>query len=97
MRARTSTRSGKSVTQKLNKRNKGHAAAENIGRAFTIAAPPATSRPGQCGRCDGYILEGMLDFYVKKMQKKKGKHGDAATAAICSRGGGVVVVLLDVS
>merc|ERR1712216_810726 len=30
------------------------------------------SRPGQCGRCDGYILEGKeLDFYVKKMQKKK--------------------------
>merc|ERR1711879_693898 len=33
-----------------------------------------SSRPGQCGRCDGYILEGKeLDFYVKKMQKKKGK------------------------
>lgn len=33
-----------------------------------------TSRPGQCGRADGYILEGKeLDFYVKKMAKKKGK------------------------
>jgi small subunit ribosomal protein S8e len=33
-----------------------------------------TSRPGQCGRCDGYILEGReLEFYLKKMQKKKGK------------------------
>jgi len=32
-----------------------------------------TSRPGQCGRCDGYILEGKeLAFYAKKMQKKKG-------------------------
>ena len=32
------------------------------------------SRPGQCGRCDGYILEGKeLEFYVKKMQKKKSK------------------------
>lgn len=30
------------------------------------------SRPGQCGRCDGYILEGReLEFYVRKMQKKK--------------------------
>jgi small subunit ribosomal protein S8e len=30
------------------------------------------SRPGQCGRCDGYILEGKeLEFYLRKMQKKK--------------------------
>lgn len=29
---------------------------------------------GQCGRVDGYILEGKeLEFYVKKLQKKKGK------------------------
>ncbi len=28
----------------------------------------------QCGRADGYILEGKeLEFYLKKMQKKKGK------------------------
>merc|ERR1739848_722412 len=32
------------------------------------------SRPGQCGRADGYILEGAeLEFYVKKMKTKKGK------------------------
>lgn len=31
-----------------------------------------SSRPGQSGRCDGYILEGKeLEFYMKKMQKKK--------------------------
>ncbi|KAL0215212.1 hypothetical protein P9112_007396 [Eukaryota sp. TZLM1-RC] len=30
-----------------------------------------SSRPGQCGRADGYILEGdELTFYVKKMSKK---------------------------
>jgi len=30
-----------------------------------------TSRPGQCGRCDGVILEGPeLAFYQKMMQKK---------------------------
>ena len=30
-----------------------------------------TSRPGQTGRCDGYILEGPeLAFYQKQMQKK---------------------------
>lgn len=37
------------------------------------------SRPGQCGRCDGYILEGKeLEFYMKKIQKKKGKGAGAA-------------------
>merc|ERR1712085_41986 len=31
-----------------------------------------SSRPGQTGRCDGYILEGEeLAFYKKKLQKKK--------------------------
>jgi len=30
------------------------------------------SRPGQTGRVDGYILEGIeLEFYLKKIQKKK--------------------------
>lgn len=33
-----------------------------------------SSRPGQCGRCDGYLLEGKeLEFYTKVMQKKKAK------------------------
>jgi small subunit ribosomal protein S8e len=33
-----------------------------------------SSRPGQSGRADGYILEGPeLEFYVKKMKTKKGK------------------------
>merc|ERR1712050_207207 len=32
------------------------------------------SRPGQTGRCDGYILEGKeLDFYVRKLKAKKTK------------------------
>lgn len=31
-----------------------------------------SSRPGQCGRADGYLLEGKeLEFYSKAMQKKK--------------------------
>eukprot|EP00003_Mantamonas_plastica_P003391 TRINITY_DN1269_c0_g1_i1.p1 TRINITY_DN1269_c0_g1~~TRINITY_DN1269_c0_g1_i1.p1 ORF type:complete len:259 (+),score=44.05 TRINITY_DN1269_c0_g1_i1:362-1138(+) len=30
------------------------------------------SRPGQCGRADGYLLEGKeLEFYKKKLEKKK--------------------------
>jgi len=33
-----------------------------------------SSRPGQTGRADGYILEGKeLEFYLRKMQKKKEK------------------------
>merc|ERR1712039_213334 len=33
-----------------------------------------SSRPGQCGRADGYVLEGReLDFYLKKIQDKKNK------------------------
>jgi len=39
-----------------------------MGRLYAAIA----SRPGQSGRCDGYILEGKeLDFYLKKLSKKK--------------------------
>ncbi|CAJ0833807.1 12938_t:CDS:2 [Entrophospora sp. SA101] len=39
-----------------------------IGRLYAIIS----SRPGQCGRADGYILEGKeLEFYVKKIKAKK--------------------------
>ncbi|KZV98560.1 40S ribosomal protein S8 [Exidia glandulosa HHB12029] len=34
-----------------------------------------SSRPGQSGRCDGYILEGQeLEFYVRKLRSTKQKH-----------------------
>ncbi|KAJ9594285.1 hypothetical protein L9F63_014290 [Diploptera punctata] len=33
-----------------------------------------SSRPGQCGRADGYLLEGKeLEFYMRKIKAKKGK------------------------
>ena len=33
-----------------------------------------SSRPGQCGRADGYILEGKeLEFYLRKIKAKKGR------------------------
>ncbi|PSR96253.1 40S ribosomal protein [Actinidia chinensis var. chinensis] len=45
---------------------------EQFGSGRLLAA--ISSRPGQCGRCDGYILEGKeLEFYMKKIQRKKGK------------------------
>lgn len=38
------------------------------GRLYAIIS----SRPGQSGRCDGYILEGKeLEFYLKKIKSKK--------------------------
>ena len=41
---------------------------------FFIILACISSRPGQSGRCDGYILEGKeLDFYLKKLKTKKGK------------------------
>ena len=40
----------------------------DTGRLFACIS----SRPGQCGRCDGFILEGKeLEFYVKRMARKK--------------------------
>jgi len=40
------------------------------GRVLACVA----SRPGQVGRCDGYILEGKeLEFYLRKIKAKKGK------------------------
>jgi len=45
----------------------------NSGRLYACVS----SRPGQSGRCDGYILEGLeLKFYLKHM-KKKGKKASA--------------------
>ena len=42
----------------------------NTGRLYACIA----SRPGQSGRCDGYIPEGKeLEFYLKKIKMKKSK------------------------
>ncbi|EEH55651.1 uncharacterized protein MICPUCDRAFT_34143 [Micromonas pusilla CCMP1545] len=69
------------LKRKLRDRNNKHAVPANVDTQFSTGRLYAlvTSRPGQCGRCDGYILEGKeLDFYVKKMQKKK--HATKETA-----------------
>merc|ERR1712004_478070 len=45
---------------------------EQFGQGRLLAR--VSSRPGQCGRCDGYILEGKeLEFYVRKLKAKKTK------------------------
>ncbi|KAI8977585.1 40S ribosomal protein S8 [Mycotypha africana] len=44
----------------------------NAGRLYAVIA----SRPGQSGRCDGYILEGKeLEFYLRKIKVRKQNHG----------------------
>ncbi|GFZ20089.1 ribosomal protein S8e family protein [Actinidia rufa] len=49
-----------------------HRIEEQFGAGRLLAC--ISSRPGQCGRADGYILEGKeLEFYMKKIQRKKGK------------------------
>ncbi|CAH9107943.1 unnamed protein product [Cuscuta epithymum] len=69
------------VARKLEQRQKDHKIDPHIEEQFAggrlLAA--IASRPGQCGRADGYILEGKeLEFYMKKLQKKKGKAGGGA-------------------
>ncbi|KAL1534087.1 40S ribosomal protein [Salvia divinorum] len=68
------------VQRKLEKRQQDRKIDSHIEEQFgggrLLAA--ISSRPGQCGRCDGYILEGKeLEFYMKKLQKKKGKGASA--------------------
>jgi len=64
----------KHAHRKYSQRNTGHVLDANLKEQFTAGRLYAciASRPGQSGRCDGYILEGQeLDFYLKKMTKKK--------------------------
>lgn len=62
------------VKRKLKQRLQTRKLDHNLAEQFTTGRLLAciSSRPGQAGRCDGYILEGKeLEFYIKKLQKKK--------------------------
>jgi small subunit ribosomal protein S8e len=70
------TKKSNHVQRKLEKRQQGRTLDPHIEEQFSSGRLLAciSSRPGQCGRADGYILEGKeLEFYMKKLQKKKGK------------------------
>lgn len=65
---------GKSAQQKLKRRVKDRVIDPHVEEQFLQGRLLAciASRPGQSGRCDGYILEGKeLDFYKKKLTKKR--------------------------
>ena len=64
----------KHVLAIIKKRQESRKIDANVAEQFTAGRLLAciSSRPGQSGRADGYILEGKeLEFYVKKMEKKK--------------------------
>ena len=63
-----------SVTKKIATRQDGRVLDPNVNAQFDTGRLYAciSSRPGQCGRCDGFVLEGKeLEFYVKRMARKK--------------------------
>ena len=63
-----------SVTKKIAGRQDAKVLDPNLNSQFDTGRLLAciSSRPGQCGRCDGFVLEGKeLDFYVKRMARKK--------------------------
>lgn len=69
------TGKSKHVVRKLEERQKTRTLDPALDDAFASGRLLAciSSRPGQSGRCDGYILEGKeLDFYSKKLKQKKG-------------------------
>jgi len=62
------------VQKKHQTRQEGRTLDPNINSQFDTGRLLAciSSRPGQCGRCDGFVLEGKeLEFYVKRMARKK--------------------------
>merc|ERR1712109_23556 len=64
------------LQRKIDGRKPGAKLDQHLEEQFTSGRLLAciSSRPGQSGRCDGYILEGKeLDFYLKKLKTKRGK------------------------
>ncbi len=63
------------VIRKLSERTKTRVLDPALEEQFVSGKLYAaiSSRPGQSGRCDGYVLEGKeLEFYTRQLKKKKG-------------------------
>ena len=62
------------LKRKIADRKKDSTVEQHVMEQFAVGKLYAriASRPGQCGRADGYILEGKeLEFYLKKIKSKK--------------------------
>merc|ERR1711935_450850 len=74
--ARAETKRSKHLEAKLKHNAAGRIIDPRVADQFNSGRLLAciSSRPGQSGRSDGYILEGKeLEFYNKQLDKKKGK------------------------
>ena len=72
--ARDDSKRSNSVKRKIEGLNKDRQIDQKVADQFNGGRLYAciSSRPGQSGRVDGYILEGKeLDFYLKKLERKK--------------------------
>merc|ERR1711920_1143049 len=72
--ARAEAKHGDKYAKKMADRKKDLSTDKKVLDQFTSGKLLAciSSRPGQSGRCDGYILEGKeLEFYLKKIERKK--------------------------
>ena len=72
--ARAETKRSKHIEATLKHAGAKRVIDSKVAEQFTSGRLYAciSSRPGQSGRCDGYILEGKeLEFYTKKMEKRK--------------------------
>eukprot|EP00252_Welwitschia_mirabilis_P012768 TRINITY_DN2824_c0_g2_i1.p1 TRINITY_DN2824_c0_g2~~TRINITY_DN2824_c0_g2_i1.p1 ORF type:complete len:221 (+),score=58.98 TRINITY_DN2824_c0_g2_i1:209-871(+) len=79
----TEEKKSQHVLRKLKKRQEDHKLDPHFEEQFASGRLLAAiaSRPGQCGRADGYLLEGKeLEFYTRKLQKKKSKGASGATS-----------------
>ena len=74
--AKAETKRSRHLKAKLKQAASGRVIDQKVADQFNSGRLLAciSSRPGQSGRLDGYILEGKeLEFYQKKLEKKKGK------------------------
>ena len=72
--AREGVKQSGAVKRKLEARQKDRTIEQKLADQFNSGRLYAaiSSRPGQSGRVDGYILEGReLEFYLKKLERKK--------------------------
>ena len=72
--AREETKRSNSVKRKIEAQQKDRQIDQKVADQFNSGRLYAciSSRPGQSGRLDGYILEGReLEFYLKKLERKK--------------------------